>query len=620
MKTLPETPRLNSGVIKKVLYVAGRENIRSYLWLSLLMVLGALLEALGVGIVVPFLGAISDTDRVLLNPTIAYLLDFFKLPHEAMMVVLLTGVAMIFVTAFKGVAVFVANWQQTKVMFAARSIIARRLFSHYLRLPYSLHLSKNMSSLIHLVAGVSTNFSTVYMAAVLTIATEMLVCLALFIILLMVNAKATVLAGLFVLAMGGIYMALTRLNSRHLGEEHHQVVIATNKCLIEGLSALKEVRVYDAGPHFLSKFDQLNIEYLRVSTRSTIFGQIPKIMAETGFVIVIACTVIYMALSGYNLKSVVPTLAVFGVAFMRMLPSYNRIIVSLTNMRLNESALEMLYEELFEVDSNRKLLLPKQAVTSPKNFTSGIDIDGLSFTYPGFMEPALLNITLSIKKGQSIALVGKSGSGKTTLIDIILGLLTPDKGAVRVDGHPIDDFTLMHGLVGYIPQSIYLMDDSLRRNIAFGVDDDAIDEEAIRRAVHSAQLDAYIDTLPDGLNTTVGDRGVKLSGGQRQRVGIARALYRDPAILVLDEATSALDVETEVAVTDAIRELGKHKTLIVVAHRLSTVRDCEVLYLLEEGRIVAQGSYDELVRQNKWFSKISELNSTSHRDNAFHQP
>lgn len=599
-------------MLRKLGFVIGHEHRPAYLWLLLLLMIGAIFEALGVGGVLPFLAALSDAEKILANSHVVRLLDVLQLPRTTDVLVQLTGLSIVGLMVAKGLVVFWANRSQVSLLFEERARITQQLFGHYMRIPYSQHLNKNMAEVIHLATGVSTTFTTVYMAALLTIVTETLVSLALLAMLMLINARAVLVVGVLAVLMGWTYMALTRARSRRLGEQQHRVVIATNKCLIEGLSALKEVRVYGAAPHFLSRLDKLNHAYTAASTSATVFNQMPRLMTETVFMVAVVGTVMYLSYVGFDLKQVIPLLGVFGMAFMRIMPSYNRILTAFTVMRLNQLALDTLYQELSEASYATHPEALHGGLESTVAFGGAIELTDLHYTYPGAKTSSLTGITLVIRKGQTIALVGKSGSGKTTLIDILLGLLTPEHGVLTIDGHEVEDLSGLQGAVGYIPQSIYLTDDTLRRNVAFGIDDDAIDEVAVRRAVRAAQLDAYVDSLPDGLDSMVGDRGVKLSGGQRQRVGIARALYRDPEILVLDEATSALDVETEVAVTDAIRELGKHKTLIVVAHRLSTVRDCEVLYLLEEGKIVAQGNYDELVRQNSWFRKISELNSAPH--------
>ncbi len=583
----------------------------AYLQLLLLLLLSAVFETLGVSGVLPFLAALSDAEVFLRDERVISFLDVMRMPHTQNVLVQIAGVLMICAMLAKAFIGFTSTRSQIRLLFEERARIAYVLFSYYLRIPYSQHLHKNMAAVMHLATGVSTTFTTVYMSALLTVATEILASLGLLIMLILINVQAVLVVGLLAVLAGWAYLTATRSRSRRLGEEQHRVVIETNKCLIEGLSALKEVRVYGATQSFLSKLEKLNAEYTAASTSAALFNQTPRLMIETFFIVAIVGAAMYLSNAGFDLKQVVPQLGVFGLALMRLMPSCNRILIGLTSLRINESALDMLYDELSDIGCST-LPPPDQGnFNNCISFEKAIELANLHYTYPGANAPSLLGITLSIHKGQSIALVGKSGSGKTTLVDILLGLLAPQKGVIKVDGRTVLGLSEFQGAVGYIPQSIYLMDNTLRRNIAFGVEDSEIDEDAVRMAILAAQLEEYVESLPEGLDAVVGDRGVKLSGGQRQRVGIARALYRNPEILVMDEATSALDFETELAVTEAIQKLGRHKTLIVIAHRLSTVRDCDILYLLDNGRVIEQGTYDELAQKSDWFSKVSDLGSST---------
>jgi ATP-binding cassette subfamily C protein len=304
-------------------------------------------------------------------------------------------------------------------------------------------------------------------------------------------------------------------------------------------------------------------------------------------------------------------MALFGMAFLRMLPCFNRILAAFTGARVHLVALNTLFAEL---DETRRLALPASPDvaapgTAPRlGLEKALNLDSVSYSYPGQSVKALNGVSLEIRKGEVVGLIGKSGAGKTTLVDVILGLLQPQEGAVLSDNTPVAGRQgEWRRLVGYIPQSIYLTDDTIRRNIAFGIEDGDIDEAAVRRALSAARLAELVDGLKAGLDTTVGDRGVRLSGGQRQRVGIARALYRDPQLLVLDEATSALDVETESDVNEAIRGLGRSKTLIVIAHRLTTVKNCDRLYLIDDGKVADAGTYADLAERNAWFRRINEV-------------
>lgn len=592
----------------KIIVVTGREQLSGYALLVVVMVLAASLEAIGIGAVLPFLGAISQPEVVLANDHVRRVFALLGQSPDSLTLVLVAGAAMIFAIIAKNLLMFVATWLQGHILFRERAVISRRLFAHYLALPYGLHLKKNMASLIHAVSGVATSFATVYMASLLMIAAELLVCAAIAVLLLIANPTMTLLAAVFTLGIGVLYATITRGHAARLGVEQNRLAVALNKCLIEGLSALKETRIFGAAPHFLRRYDLLAREYTRASVHMHVLAQAPRLAVESLFIIAIVGAVMYLAATGRDLKAIIPTFVLFGMAFLRILPSYNRILTSLTSARINKSALNILHDELIETLAQPGALPSPAPSGNSFSFEHELRLAGIAYAYPGESKRALDRIDLTVRKGEIVGLVGKSGAGKTTLVDLILGLLEAEEGDVLVDGESV---TGRHGvwrkLVGYIPQTIYLMDDTLRHNIAFGIDDDAIDEAALQRAIAAAQLEDFVRNLPGGLETIVGDRGVRLSGGQRQRVGIARALYRDPPILVLDEATSALDVETESAVTEAIHALGHSKTLIIIAHRLTTVKDCDRLYLIENGSVADSGTYTELNERNPWFKHINEV-------------
>ena len=600
----------STGILSQIAFIVGRKYLSRYFVLGFLMLCAALLETLSVGMVMPFLAALAKPESVFGN---AYVADFFEYlgqPKTRVRLVFVAGMAMILIAVAKNSAAFLVSRQQARLLFSERAIIARRLFDHYIHLPYTLHLSKNIASLIQVTVGVSTNFATVYMSAILTMASEILVTLTLMALLVKVSPLATGVAIGFITLIGAGYAMATRVRTLRLGHQSHEMAVAVNQCMIEGLSALKEMRVFGASPQFLCRFDKLAEDYTKAAVRTQAYGQMPRLLIETAFVVGVVVAVMIFAQGDGDFNEVLLLLALFGMAFLRMLPSFNRILLALTSLRLNQSALTILHDELQEVtgtDIGRETAAHKRELGRP---FEALQLQEVRFRYPGTDSDALQGITLTVGRHQSVGLVGKSGSGKTTLVDVILGLLEPDYGRVEINGQSVSALRLA-GLVGYIPQHIYLTDDTLRRNIAFGIEDQDIEPEAIQAAICAAQLEEFVASLPDGLDTKVGDRGVRLSGGQRQRVGIARALYRSPEILIMDEATSALDIETEMAVTDAIRQLSHHKTLIVIAHRLSTVRDCDTLYLLEGGKVVESGTYGELADKSEWFGRVSDIDSAT---------
>jgi ABC-type multidrug transport system fused ATPase/permease subunit len=291
------------------------------------------------------------------------------------------------------------------------------------------------------------------------------------------------------------------------------------------------------------------------------------------------------------LEAVLPTLGLFAAAAFRLMPSVNRVLGAVQSLRYGMPVIDTLCAEF-------KLAVPEIAVTqrSVTPFRATLELNQITYAYPAVAEPALKDISLAIQRGESVGFIGASGAGKSTLVDILLGLLAPDTGEVRVDGNDIQkNLRNWQDQIGYVPQSIFLTDDTLRRNVAFGLPNEQINDAAVHRAIRAAQLEEFVDSLPDGLETFVGERGIRLSGGQRQRIGIARAIYHDPAVLVLDEATSSLDTETERGVMQAITALQGSKTILIIAHRLSTVEHCNRLYRLQDGRVVEEGTPNTMV-------------------------
>jgi ABC-type multidrug transport system fused ATPase/permease subunit len=352
--------------------------------------------------------------------------------------------------------------------------------------------------------------------------------------------------------------------------------------LQEGLSAAKDVILLGREANFLEQYRIHNFESARAAEFQSTLQQLPRLWLEFLSVSGLAILVISMLLQGRELETVLPTLGLFGAAAFRLIPSVNRVLGTVQALRYGLPVIDILLVDL--------KLVPLAAQSNKQesvSFHTILELSEINFGYPEAANLALKNVSLNIQRGESIGLIGASGAGKSTVVDILLGLLTPQSGVVSVDGENIQtDLRRWQDQIGYVPQSIFLTDDTLRRNVAFGLSAEQIDETAVQSAISLAQLDEYVMSLPEGLDTVVGERGVKISGGQRQRIGIARALYHNPAVLVMDEATSALDTSTEDSVMEAIVALHGSKTIVVIAHRLSTVAHCDRVYRLDAGGIV----------------------------------
>ena len=379
----------------------------------------------------------------------------------------------------------------------------------------------------------------------------------------------------------------------------------------EGLTSIKETQVFGREDYFASDFRAKRFALGIRGVHRMVLSNAPRLFVETATITVMLGVFIFALSSDRQTSELTAVLGLFAVAGLRLLPSANRILTAINQIRESSTLFEKLcreYATLSELIGSTDRPEPPL----PAAIKSSITLDEISFRYPGQDQDVLKDISLTIPSGQSLALVGPSGAGKTTLADIILGVLSPTAGAVLIDGQEIPARSkAWRAHVGFVPQVITLTNDTLRRNIAFALPDSEIDEARIARAVRLSHLEDFVSELPDGLDTDVGERGIRLSGGQRQRVGIARALYHDPDLIVLDEATSALDTATESEIAQAIDELRKEKTMIIIAHRLSTVRNCDRLAYLEDGRLVAVGGFGELVEKSREFKAMVELSGIS---------
>ncbi|MDE6939389.1 MAG: ABC transporter ATP-binding protein/permease, partial [Lachnospiraceae bacterium] len=373
-----------------------------------------------------------------------------------------------------------------------------------------------------------------------------------------------------------------------IGEESRLANGSVTKWLLQAFAGVKEIKVANKERFFIANYDRSYRDCARIQRQQSMLTYLPKPVMETVCICsLMIAMIIKIVVVKSDITSFVTTLSVFAVAAFRMLPSFNKITGYISGMMFNKPSIDAVYNDLREIEQLMARRTADHEDTVKVKLGTAIRLDRVSFRYPKAEKWILKNASLEISKNTSVALIGASGAGKTTAADLILGILEPQEGAVMIDGTDIRKcMTSWHEDVGYIPQTIYLMDDSIRANIAFGIPEAEIDDAAVGKALQEAQLDRFVHALPEGADTVIGDRGVKLSGGQRQRIGIARALYRNPSVLILDEATSALDNETEKEVMEAIDGLHGTRTLIVIAHRLSTIKKCDRIYEVENGVFV----------------------------------
>jgi ABC-type multidrug transport system fused ATPase/permease subunit len=549
-----------------------------------LSVLGMVLETLGVGLVIPALALMTQADLAIRYPRVAPLLHALGDPsRERLVVVGMLTLVLVYFT--KALFLALLAWRQMRFVYSVQAELSERLFDSYLHQPYTFHLQRNSAQLIRNAVTETNVLAQTVLVAGLSVLAESLVAAGIIALMVVVEPVGTlVVIGLFALAVWAFHRT-SRKWITQWGEARQEYEGRRIQHLQQGLGGVKDVKLMGREADFLDEFGIQNAAYARVGGWFGFLTQLPRLWLELLAVVGLAALVLAMVWHGRSIESLLPALGLFAVGAFRLMPSANRVLSGIQNLRYGLPVVQVLYAET-RIHSSRSA--PPTGVSIA--FREMLRLEDVTFRYPASERLALDAVSLEIPRGSVVGFIGTSGAGKSTLVDIVLGLLTPTTGRVTVDGVDIrDNLRDWQDQIGYVPQSIFLTDDTLRRNVAFGVPDDQIDSAALRRAIRDARLDDMVDELPDGLETMVGERGIRLSGGQRQRIGIARALYHDPPIIILDEATSSLDTATERGVMDTVRELRRDKTLLVVAHRLSTVAECDQVFRLEHGRVVEAG-------------------------------
>jgi len=571
--------------LKKVqLFLQPKERINVTI-LLFLMLLGVCLETLGIGLVIPTLAIFSEHNIAEKYPAIRPLLQF--LGNPAPDALLIGGVLLLFfVYLFKAVYLGMLAWAQNRFISNLEARLSLHLFTIYLRQPYEFHLQQNSAILIRNVTTEVGVFTNNVVTPTLQLITESLVIAALCVMVMLIEPVGSmIIISIFSLTSLG-FMKLTKKRTTRWGEIRQQHDGMRLLHLQQGLGGTKDVKLLGRDSEFINQYKiHTNARASVIQLNGTV-QQLPRLLMEVLTIAAFALLVITTLAQGGVIGDIIPKMGLFAVAAFRLIPSINRILAASQALKYCSPVIDILQKELeLPVEKTKK---PER---SSKAFNNQLVLQNISYTYPAALSPALNNISLTIKQGTSVGFIGKSGSGKSTIVDILLGLLTPDSGSVAADGVDIqENMRGWQNQIGYVSQSIYLTDDTLRKNIAFGLRTEDIDEKYVNKAISAAYLTEFVEQLPKGLDTIVGERGVRLSGGQRQRIGIARALYHNPSILVLDEATSALDITTEKEVMEAVNALQGSKTIIIVAHRLSTIEKCDTVYNLQNGTIESYGA------------------------------
>ena len=579
-----------TGIFTKLGYIFTAKDKRKIAILLVAVVIGSFLELLGVTIFMPFINIISNPQTIQRTWYLKLFYDGLHFSSTKNFMIALSC-AIIAVYLIKNIYLIVEKNCIYKFSYSTQMRLSTRLLETYMKEPYTFHLNKNIASLQRTIQEDTGRFMQVILYF-MELATELVVCLVLGIYLLFVSKSITIIVVSLLVVFVGTFLACTRRYSNQLGRDNQAYQGKIYQWMNQALGGIKEIKILERDSFFIDEYQKYYAKFARGLRLSRTISILPKYLVEavaiTGLLIAI---IVKMTFGEADLVYYIPQLTVFAVAAFRLMPSVGRINEYATNMLYAFPSVDLIYKDFVEIED----YVEKQdhEVAEKWNLKNAIEVKEVTYYYPDTEEPVIDGASLTIQKGKTVAFIGASGAGKTTMVDIILGLLVPQKGVVMADEINVHEKPkTFHAQIGYIPQVIYLSDDTIRNNIAFGIKEAQIDEAAVQAAVEKAQLTEFINSLPHGLDTIVGDRGVRLSGGQRQRIGIARALYHDPEILVLDEATSALDNETESAVMEAIDHLQGLKTMIIIAHRLTTIRNVDKIYEVGEGKVRERSKED----------------------------
>ncbi len=563
---------------------------RQLVVLFFLMLFGAFLEILGVSLVVPLVSVVMQEDIMEENRLVAEVCRLLHIQTGRGFLVFCV-LLLIIIFIFKDIYLAFQIYAQTRFVYNNRFRMQQRLMDAYLNRGYEYYLGASSGEIVRVVQQ-DVAYAFNLLSCMLNYYTELVVALALVVAVFVINPLMTLLVGIILFLAMLLIAKVAKPMLRRQGMILQESAAQTNKWLLQMVNGMKEVVVGNKQEFFNQNFSMHGRRLVRAERWNNLLQNVPRLLIEIASVVSMLAALLVAVLMGAETSGLVPTIAAFGMAAMKLMPSANRISASLNGVSYYEPSLDNLLESLQlsgrsecekeeegMPESGAKVLSMKQEVK----------LCGITYHYPDAEEPVLQDVDMLIPVGKSVGIVGASGAGKTTAVDIMLGLLQPQSGEVLADGVPIGDhYAQWLSHIGYIPQMIFMLDDSIRANVAFGVAAGEVDEAQVWRALGEAQLADFVRGLPEGLDTVIGERGIRLSGGQRQRIGIARALYPNPELLIFDEATSALDVGTEAAIMESVNRLHGRKTLVIIAHRLATIADCDMVFRVGDGKIVRE--------------------------------
>ncbi len=578
-------------LLHKVGYLFDRKQKKQILGLAVLILIGGLLETMGVSLLLPVVQAIMDPEAIMKNELVGAVADLLQIETSRQLIILMLG-SLIALYVIKNMYLLFLTYVQNTFVTRNRNRMISRVMREFLSRPYEEYLGADIPTVFRLTDSDIPNAFQLILVLIQMV-TEIVVAVSLCIVLVVVSPVMSFFILCIFLGMTLMITKVLKPRLNAIGHKNQMIQSRIAKWRIQSIYGLKDVKVLHREEFFVRNYYESGAIGADVARNYAVFNNLPRLLIETIFMAAMLLFIMLYMLRGGNIGILIPQLSAFAVAAMRVMPGTNRINTYLSEIAYAQPCLDYLYENLtsnMKADVNGSVTGLTEAAQPELQSTKLQDkivLDHITYAYPNTEKNIFTDAHMEVKKGQSVGIMGPSGAGKSTIVDILLGLLHVQEGSITCDGVNIfDNYGDWLSKIGYIPQSIYLIDESIRDNIAFGIDADRIDDKRIWDVLEEAQLKEFVKELPEGLDTTIGDRGVRISGGQRQRLGIARALYHDPEILVFDEATSALDSDTEKAVMDAINSFHGRKTMVIIAHRLNTIAKCDVIYKVDGEKIV----------------------------------
>ena len=551
--------------------------------LVFLLLIGMILEFLGIGLLVPLLQVIAEPEIIQTNKAYSSFNEFLGIDSDIELITILI-ISVISLYIFKSIFLVFLNYKQNQFIFSINANISSKIFKNYLKKKYSFHLANNSSKLLKILEKDVNYFNTVALSLIHGL-TEFFLVIAIMASIIIINPIGAIVVGLLFCILSVLFFYMTRGQLKKWGDERSNLEEKSSKLTLEGLNGIREVILYRASELFYNSYSIAKNRLSDVNAYHKTLNLLPRYYLELISVFILMGFVYWMIIIDEPLSSMISVIGVFVAAAFKMIPSINKILFSFQNIKFYGKSLSILNDELNQIEKEKHIKLKK--FNNKYLFNDEILFDNVFFKYLKYGDWILNNINIKIKKGNIIGIVGESGSGKSTLLDLITGLQHPQKGKILIDGKELSENSFeWHDNIGYVSQNFYLMDSTIIENIGFGHEINQIDEVRVNRALEGAQLNKQVNKMKKGIFSMVGEFGSKLSGGQKQRIAIARALYKDPDILIFDEATSSLDKKTENEILDLINNLKRNKTIIIVSHKIHSMNFCDIIYKLEDNKVI----------------------------------